>query len=181
METEKFRTLIVGNTEWMLDDLDLTTSSNGVELQCIETDEEWEANLHTPAYRHPKGTTSIEGLGLLYNLTATAQINRRAEYSGIAPKGWRIPSEEDWQALGQAAEKDPSISEKMNFIGRKKLAYCSNEDSNHGAYWWSDFTIHETWGYSLSSLNVTYFAGITKWGCFCDYALFIRCVRSINT
>ena len=83
----------IGDQTWTIKNLDVTTYRNGDAIPQVEDQEEW-ANLTTGAWCYyenesDNGTT----YGKLYNWFA---VN---DPRGIAPKGYHIPTDEEWTIL----------------------------------------------------------------------------------
>jgi uncharacterized protein (TIGR02145 family) len=100
---ETFPTVKIGNQEWMTKNLDVACYANGDTIPQVQNQTEW-WNLKTGAwcyYDNDRENGKI--FGKLYNWYA---VN---DPRGLAPKGWRIPSEDDWIILS-------------NCLGGKKLA-----------------------------------------------------------
>ncbi len=83
----------IGNQIWMKKNLDIDHYRNGDPIPCVQDDDEWK-NLTNGAWCHYLnkqifGTT----YGKLYNWYTVSDPR------GIAPEGWRIPSDADWTDL----------------------------------------------------------------------------------
>jgi len=160
------KTISIDNTEWMLEDLSLIETKEGKILKLADTKEEWNIAFQNrdPAYKksmHPGG-------GILYNLFAL---------NIIIPTGWKLPNEDDWYKLSKALTNTQEDIDSFGFKDRANFALCNNEDRNDGAYWLGGFTPDESWGTKIENLSLIFYAGVTKWGCDCDYGLFIRCIK----
>lgn len=89
---------IIGDQEWMRSNLDVDTFRNGDPIPVIEKSEEWEkaAQEGRPACCYFKNDTENGALyGRLYNWFA---VN---DPRGLAPEGWRIPTEDEWKHLSE--------------------------------------------------------------------------------
>ncbi len=97
-----YGTIIIGDQEWMTENLRVTHYNNGDPIATGLTDEEW-AETEEGAYAvYPHiivpGIGSDEEMaeiyGLLYNWHAFYTDDR-----GLCPEGWHVPSQADWDAL----------------------------------------------------------------------------------
>jgi uncharacterized protein (TIGR02145 family) len=96
----EYRTVLIGPTEWMAENLRVTHYNDGKAIAGINDDDAW-ANANTGAWSvYPFET--IEGFhsksevmdtyGLLYNWYAV-------ESGRLCPAGWRVPGDGDWRDL----------------------------------------------------------------------------------
>lgn len=88
-----YKTVKIGDQWWMAENLAATKFNDGNEIPFITKNEEW-VSLETPGYSWYNNdvTTHKNTYGGLYNWYA---IN-----SGmLAPKGWHIPTDEEWKQL----------------------------------------------------------------------------------
>jgi uncharacterized protein (TIGR02145 family) len=86
----------IGSQVWMSKNLNVDRFRNGDRIPHAETYEEWERAGETgqPAWcYYNNDSKNGKKYGRLYNWYA---VN---DPRGLAPKGWRIPSEEDWGRL----------------------------------------------------------------------------------
>jgi uncharacterized protein (TIGR02145 family) len=101
-----YHTVKIGNQTWMVEDLKVTTYNNGVPIQNITGNEigklSW-YNDYSGAYCwYNNNIVSKNTFGALYNWTAVSK-------GVLAPKGWHIPTIEEWKVL-------------IEFLGGEKIA-----------------------------------------------------------
>jgi uncharacterized protein (TIGR02145 family) len=92
------KTVIIGDKTWMAENLNVDKFRNGDLIPEAKTNSEWkEACIKKiPAWcYYDYNPTYEEGYGKLYNWFA---VN---DPRGLAPVGWRVPSENDWKELVQ--------------------------------------------------------------------------------
>lgn len=94
------KSIKVGAQNWMGENLTVSTFLNGDVILQAQSDEEWrEAGFNKQAawcyYNDQKedSTVVVKTYGKLYNLFA---LN---DPRGLAPEGWRLPTEADWNEL----------------------------------------------------------------------------------
>ncbi|MDR4987475.1 MAG: fibrobacter succinogenes major paralogous domain-containing protein [Bacteroidales bacterium] len=101
IEGNEYKTVVIGDQEWMAENLRVTRYNNGDAIPGGLNDTEWE-NTASGAYAvYPH--TGISGLGsdeevlgaygVLYNWFAVD------DERGLCPAGWRVPGDEDWTQL----------------------------------------------------------------------------------
>jgi uncharacterized protein (TIGR02145 family) len=86
----------IGNQEWMPANLNVTTFRNGDPIPQIQSAEEWfkAAEEGRPAWcYYDDNPDNGARYGKLYNYHAVADPR------GLAPEGWRIPTDEDWNSF----------------------------------------------------------------------------------
>jgi len=89
----KIETVRIGNQMWAIKNLDVDRYQNGDTIPCIRNSKEWKKT-KTGAYSYFwNNDLNDPTLGKLYNWYA---VN---DPRGIAPPGWRVPSESDWREL----------------------------------------------------------------------------------
>ncbi len=106
VENRTYETIVIGNQEWMLENLCTGKFANGDLLQFIDNDDEWQlaGKNGIPAWSYFNDDPCSEiKYGKLYNWHA---VN---DPRGLAPDGWHIPTDEDWCAM-------------ISFLGGEKTA-----------------------------------------------------------
>jgi uncharacterized protein (TIGR02145 family) len=90
------QSVTIGKQIWMANNLDVSTFRNGDKIPEAKTEEEWTqaGEEGKPIWsNYPHDSTDSEDHGKLYNWYA---VN---DPRGLAPTGWKIPSENDWNSL----------------------------------------------------------------------------------
>jgi len=87
-----YHSVVIGNQEWMVENLSTTHLNDGTDIKLISSDNEWMYSTY-PSYCWPSNTVNTDNKhGLLYNYYAV-------KTGKLAPKGWHIPSDEEWKEL----------------------------------------------------------------------------------
>ncbi|MCX6159142.1 MAG: fibrobacter succinogenes major paralogous domain-containing protein [Ignavibacteriae bacterium] len=88
-----YKTVKIGNQEWMAENLNVGHYRNGDVIPQVQDDNEWE-NLRTGAWCYYENEKSNgKTYGKLYNWYA---VN---DPRGLAPEGWHIPSDVEWNII----------------------------------------------------------------------------------
>ena len=100
----QYESVRIGNQEWMTRNLDVDRFRNGDLIPHVESDEEWKkaGENGQPAWcYYDNDPKNGKKYGKLYNWYA---VN---DSRGLAPKGWHIPTDEEWEILVEfLSEKD---------------------------------------------------------------------------
>ena len=88
-----YTTVIIGNQEWIGENLRASHYSNGEIISNITNINQW-SNLTTGAWAHYNNDIQFENpYGKLYNWYAVVDTRN------ICPSGWHVPSDNDWNEL----------------------------------------------------------------------------------
>ncbi len=107
IDGNEYATVIIGNQEWMAENLRVTRYNNGDDIPTDLSDDDWEDTTEgaSAIYPHTGGSTEndvegiesdeemLEAYGKLYNWYAVDDPR------GLCPEGWRVPSDDDWTQL----------------------------------------------------------------------------------
>jgi uncharacterized protein (TIGR02145 family) len=113
-----FETVVVGDQEWMVRNLNVSHFRNGDPLPEIRDPKEWEiaGKEGKPAWCYNDNDPQRGKVcGKLYNWHTISDSR------GIAPKGWRIPSKYDWEVLYS----------KLDLVNM-----TDSKDEAEGKYYW---------------------------------------------
>lgn len=186
----------IGNQVWMARNLNLDKFRNGDPIPEAKTEEEWDkANKNQkPAWSY-YNNNSVNGdpYGKLYNWYAVSDPR------GLAPEGWKIPSDEDWSELTDFLGGESVAGEKMKFTNfwtdtHKGSGNGTNESGFAGlpggyrgsngpfynigidGYWWSstESTTSDAWKRYLYHYDGLVFRDNANKG----YGFSVRCLRN---
>lgn len=100
----------IGNQVWMTENLSVTQFRNGDLIPEAHSIQEWKnaGDYGKPAWCYVEGDESMSGkFGLLYNWYA---VN---DPRGLAPEGWHIPSDYEWNEIAEYLGGEEIAGEKM--------------------------------------------------------------------
>lgn len=90
----RYKTIKIGNQVWMAENLRVTHYQNGDKIETGKKDGIELRKFDVGAYDYSGGDkNSITTYGLLYNWHAVSDLRM------VAPKGWHIPTDEEWKEL----------------------------------------------------------------------------------
>jgi uncharacterized protein (TIGR02145 family) len=105
-----YKTVKIGNQWWMAENLKVTHYRNGDQIPNRTDNDEWDSG--TGAYcSYNNDTTNFGIYGGLYNWFA---VN---DSRNLAPEGWHVPTDEEWQQLVDYLGGDTLAGGKMKFTG----------------------------------------------------------------
>jgi uncharacterized protein (TIGR02145 family) len=90
-----YQTVIIGNQEWMAENLRTATYNDGAPIPHVTGNSAW-SQLSTGAWSNYQNNAANDAIyGKLYNWYAAANPN-------ICPQGWHVPTDAEWQQLESA-------------------------------------------------------------------------------
>ncbi|MFZ4378002.1 MAG: fibrobacter succinogenes major paralogous domain-containing protein, partial [Saprospiraceae bacterium] len=99
----QYETVMIGTQEWMTRNLDVDRFQNGVLIPHVESNKEWKkaGENGQPAWcYYDNNPENGKKYGKLYNWFAINDPRR------LAPKGWHVPTFEEWNSLVEFLGKD---------------------------------------------------------------------------
>lgn len=200
-EGNNYRTIVIGNQEWMAENLKTSTFRNGDPIQNFTDNSQW-FTLTTPAWRYYNNNSQFDcPYGKLYNWYTVADPRN------LCPAGWHIPSYDEWftmvnflggQANAGAAMKSVGLNSNNSGLWASPNTGATNSSgfsgipgSNYvsyglswgigggGAWWTSTLSSSESpWGYYLMYERSTadlYYSASTR------AAFGMRCIKDAST
>lgn len=132
----RYNVVKIGNLWWMAENLKTTHYSDGTEIQNVTDGGSW-SGLTTGAYvfYNNDESTYSNAYGALYNWYAVDSL--------LAPNGWRVPSDADWDSLESALGMSETQSDSVNdFRGDPVGTYLKGIRDVTGGYghprWYGD-------------------------------------------
>lgn len=146
-----YKTVVIGNQEWMAENLKVTRYRNGDAIPNITTGDVWK-NMKEGAYcSYNNDDSNIEIYGLLYNWYAVDD-NRN-----IAPEGWHIPTDAEWKELEMHLGMSDSEAYDTGWRGTDEGGKLKETGTNH---WKSPNTgATNTSGFSALPGGYRYYGG----------------------
>jgi uncharacterized protein (TIGR02145 family) len=111
IDGNEYHTIIIGNQEWMVENLKTTQYNDGTPIPLITESSEWKS-MSSPGYcwYENDDTTYKNTYGALYNWYA---VNT----DKLCPTGWHVPTEEEWTNLNDSLGGKDVAGGKMKSIG----------------------------------------------------------------
>ncbi len=133
IDGNEYLTVIIGEQEWMAENLRVLTYSDGAEIEDGSDGGVW-VNLSTGGYAwYENDEESSDPYGALYNWYAV-------ETGKLCPDGWRVPSDTDWTELINHLGGEGVAGGKLKAAGTKEEGTGLWDAPNEGATNESGFT-----------------------------------------
>jgi uncharacterized protein (TIGR02145 family) len=164
-------TVTIGDQVWTRTNLSLTKFKNGEEIPEAKTATEWAAanNAKQPAWCYYENNANNEATyGKLYNFYAIS------DERGLIPEGWRIPTDQDWNALTMFLGGEGQAGGKMKEEGTSNWA-----QPNVGATNESGFT-GRPGGFRTSTASFASLSGQGVWWSSTSQGTEFAWVRDLN-
>lgn len=120
-----YRTVQIGDQIWMAENLKVTRYRNGDAIPEITSGATWIGRTAGARCSYDNSAANASIYGFLYNWHAA--IDQR----GIAPEGWHVPSNDEWQTLadylGGIADAGGKLKEKGTSHWNNPNNYATNE------------------------------------------------------
>lgn len=194
-DSKIYKMVKIGEQEWMAENLNVGHFRNGDPIPEAKTDKKWKSAGHTmkPAWCYYYNDPSIgEKYGKLYNWYA---VN---DPRGLAPKGWHVPTDEEWITLidylggkdvagGKMKEAgapwgytNKGATNESGFtalLGGERSRFGGFDLIGHRGYWWSDFRGYISLTLSRMWCNFIYMDSLLFSGESKSDGLSVRCLR----
>ena len=128
---DSYKEVVIEKQAWMEKNLDVNKFRNGDAIALVNTEENWGKAIHDkkPAMCYYNfDIANADKYGALYNWYA---VN---DSRGLAPEGWRIPTDKDWENLISNLEGEKFAGPKLkSTVGWSRNGNGNNE-SGFNAY-----------------------------------------------
>lgn len=181
----------IGNQIWMLENLKTTRFNNGDPIKNLKTNNDWRGYQKAGYCFYNNDSSFVKDYGYLYNYQCLQDAR------GIAPEGWRIPTEEDLRELEsfinsntQAGiflkEKGSSHWLPSNAIGNNATGFAAlpggyrDEEGffymmNSNGYYWTTTGSFEFYHWSARMFQA--FADVRRDNVFTKYGFTVKCIK----
>ena len=128
IDGNSYKTVRIGNQVWMAENLKVTHYRDGTAIPTGHSNSEWE-NLSTGAYcAYDDNESNADTYGYLYNGYAVTDSRN------IAPKGWHVPTDDEWQTLEMHLGMSQSEAYGTDWRGADEGGKLKEEDTDHWNY-----------------------------------------------
>lgn len=157
VDGNSYKVVKIGNQLWTASNSNVSTFRNGDTIPHVKSAEEWQkaGENEQPAWcYYDNESSNEEKYGKLYNWYAVT------DERGIAPEGWRVPTDEDWKTLEKtlggvekAGEALKSKTEWTKKVGKNSSGFSAlpggyrnykgdfDSKGKYGAFWSSSESV----------------------------------------
>ncbi len=160
VEGNVYKTVKIGTQTWMAENLKVTRLSSGEALSEVQNKDLWEMYNYAGYCWYNNDVFFKNTYGALYNFIGIDLQNKPEYGKRLTPKGWHVPSDEEWQVL-------------INYLGGEKIAAAKMKEA--GTDHWTTTnaeTKNESGFTALPGGYRTNIMGIVKYMSVGEYAMF---------
>ena len=154
IDGNEYPTVIIGEQEWMAENLRTTRYRDETEIETGLSDTDWRNTTTGAMAVHPHGPLSgldseedvVEAYGRLYNWYAVSATG------GLCPAGWQVPTDDDWNELLAYADSLGYPNSSVTNGAGNALKSRRQEETTLGAPWatfehprWRFHATHRGW------------------------------------
>jgi uncharacterized protein (TIGR02145 family) len=125
IDGNEYKTIIIGEQEWFAENLRVSRYCNGDTIININNNETWKNTGNGAWSYYNNDELNDISYGKLYNYDA---IN---DQRGLCPKGWRVPTTEDWTQLEMYLGIPIDEINKLGFRGNDKGGMLKDTGFSH--------------------------------------------------
>jgi len=144
-----YKTVKIGNKWWMAENLKVTSFRDGTAIPVANSESSWV--LAQSAYCVYDNSSTAPGL--LYNWQAVTDLG------GLAPDGWRIPTDEDWKELERHLGLSGSTSDKTGWRGTDEGEKMKLEGNTGWSFFENIWSTNES-GFSAEAGSCRMYTGV---------------------
>jgi uncharacterized protein (TIGR02145 family) len=148
-EGNTYKTVVIGEQEWMAENLNTGVYRNGDEIPEVPGADDWDGFTEGAWVYQNNDINLACPFGKLYNWVACDDSR------GLCPSGWHVPDNGEWRAL--ISYLDPSASANNNWSNLAGDALKSTGTIEEGTGWWHPELFGEG---TLNNTNSSGFSGI---------------------
>lgn len=108
-----YRTIRIGKQLWMAENLNTTKYNDGTSIAHVTEDADWKAQTAGAYCYYDNDESNAAKFGALYNWHAVSSKK-------FCPKGWHVPTDEEWKALEKSLGMSQGEAEKWGLRGRNE-------------------------------------------------------------
>jgi uncharacterized protein (TIGR02145 family) len=142
----EYNTVIIGDQEWMAENLKTTHYADGTEISLVENNTDWSNNLATDKAYCYYENSSVDNYGAIYNWAAAmndelSSSNNPSGVQGVCPDNWHLPSDDEWKEMEITLGMSQTDADRTNYredghVGihlKSTTAWSNNGDGNNSS------------------------------------------------
>ena len=197
IDNNEYSSVIIGEQEWMAENLKTTAFNDGTEIELVTENEQWEAISSSAFCWYNNDNPNLsEAYGALYNFYTI-------ETGKLCPTGWHVPTKEEWSVLlnyvgvyagGKLKSTRVTPADHPRWESPNKYATdvfnfsalpsgCRWDNGvfynlGYSVYFWSSTLDGERYGYAYSFANET--DGYVISNFLKNNGFAVRCIKNTN-
>lgn len=191
-----YKTVQIGNQEWMAENLKVTKYSDGTEINLIESSTDWSVYIDKAYCYYDNSSSNADTYGALYTWSAAmngdfSSNNNPSDIQGVCPDGWHLPSYTEWTELtdylgganiaGDKLKESDATNEtgfSARFGGGRYTDTNNGEfhNMNSGGYWWCSTENSEYWAKYIRMNNDNIIVDFEEYPKHYGYS--VRCLKN---
>ncbi len=121
-----YKVVKIGDQWWMAENLKVKYYLNGESIDYVSDKNKWKTTTSAAYCYYDNDKNNGEEYGLLYNWRAAT------DKRGVAPKGWRVPTDSDFKILENYLGGRGKAGGKLKEVGTEHWAYPNNASNLSG-------------------------------------------------
>jgi uncharacterized protein (TIGR02145 family) len=123
-----YSTVQIGDQVWMAENLKVTHYRDGSEIPYSSTDGDWTSTSGTFCFYNYDGSNESDTYGALYNWYAATDPRQ------LAPSGWHVATDQEWQILGDYLGGYAVAGGKMKEVGTAHWDSPNDDATNESRF-----------------------------------------------
>ncbi|MFZ4799354.1 MAG: FISUMP domain-containing protein [Bacteroidia bacterium] len=128
IDSNEYKTVQIGNQVWMAENLKVSKYRNGDIIHNETEDEKWKSLNTGACCNYDNDPTNNSKYGKLYNWFAVD------DKRGLAPKGWHVPNDEEWDVLIEFLGYYEIAGRKLKSVGNESWLEENNNATNESGF-----------------------------------------------
>jgi len=122
-----YKTVQIGDQVWMAENLKTTTFNEGTPITLIESDKDWVTDTDGAYCWYHNDIKNKDIYGAIYNFYA-------AGTGKLCPKGWHVPTKDEWIALGTTLGGDVNAGGLLKEAGLEHWKSPNTDATNESGF-----------------------------------------------
>ncbi len=170
IDGNKYGTIRIGNQTWMTENLKVTHYRDGTKVKYLKNSNDW-SNAQYGAYCFNDNEGFLKGEGMYYNWFSVSNKHK------LSPKGWHIPSKEEWQILVNNIGGYDKAGFNGLLAGYRDVGTGSYYQRNKSGYYWTSTESSQSKAHCMYFFNYEGRAVMSKNELYKRTGFSIRCIK----